>query len=44
VASNGITFIPNFVKISPLVPKLQGRIYKEHGNVINLLLVFKKGK
>jgi hypothetical protein len=46
VASNGITFITNFVKIGQLSQKLKGRrpTRRQHGDHINLLYFLNEGK
>jgi hypothetical protein len=44
--SNGITFIPSFVKIGQLVQKIKmGGTYRQHGYLTSLLdFLFIKGK
>jgi hypothetical protein len=43
VASNGITFIPSFVKIGQLVQKLKAeQTHRQHGYLISLLSFLKK--
>jgi hypothetical protein len=38
VPYNGMTFVPNFVKINQLVQKLKGRLlHREHADLISLL-------
>jgi hypothetical protein len=44
MASSGIKFKPDFLKIARLVYKLVGRkTYRQHGDIISLLLSLRKG-
>jgi hypothetical protein len=41
VASNGITFIPNFVKIGQMVQEVEMRgTYRQHGDIIVYFISF----
>jgi len=44
VASSDITFILNFMKIGQFKFERGNHMHKQHGNLMNLLFILKKGK
>jgi hypothetical protein len=44
VAFNGVTFIPTFLKVKPLVEKLKGGTHRQHEHLISLVTFLKEGK